>query len=162
MRQGNTRRFFIQAGIAGYSQWFAGKSNNVAGALSREWHCNKEELTFILCSHFPEQMPENFSISQLPNEINSWLISLLQQLPVSEQLRELHMTTGLKPGSGGRDIASLLDATTPSLTGSVTSNKIMLGAFSMAVREGRFSKDCTEPLVEGTVLGAISHVVQAF
>jgi hypothetical protein len=32
----------------------------------------------------------------------------------------------------------------------------------MAVREGRFLKDCTEPLVEGTVQGAISHVVQAF
>ena len=32
----------------------------------------------------------------------------------------------------------------------------------MAVREGRFTKDRTEPLVEGTVRGAISHVVQAF
>ena len=32
----------------------------------------------------------------------------------------------------------------------------------MAVREGRFLKDPTEPRVEGTVQGAISHVVQAF
>jgi hypothetical protein len=32
----------------------------------------------------------------------------------------------------------------------------------MAVREGRFTCDCSEPLVEGTVRGAISHVVQAF
>ena len=32
----------------------------------------------------------------------------------------------------------------------------------MAVREGRFTKDRTEPLVEGTVRGTISHVVQAF
>jgi hypothetical protein len=32
----------------------------------------------------------------------------------------------------------------------------------VAVREGRFTKDRTEPLVEGTVRGAISHVVQAF
>ncbi len=38
----------------------------------------------------------------------------------------------------------------------------MLGAFAMAVREGRFTQDCTKPLVEGTVRGAISHVVQAF
>ena len=38
----------------------------------------------------------------------------------------------------------------------------MFGAFAMAIRDGRFSKDCTEPLVEGTVLGTISHVVQAF
>jgi hypothetical protein len=39
---------------------------------------------------------------------------------------------------------------------------LMFGAFSMAVREGRFTRDCSEPLVEGTVRGAISHVVQAF
>jgi hypothetical protein len=38
----------------------------------------------------------------------------------------------------------------------------MLGAFAMAVREGRFSRDCHEVLVEGTVRGAISHVVQTF
>ncbi len=38
----------------------------------------------------------------------------------------------------------------------------MLGAFAMAVREGRFSRDCHEVLVEGTVRGVMSHVVQAF
>jgi hypothetical protein len=27
---------FMQAGVKGYSQWFAGKSNNVANALSRD------------------------------------------------------------------------------------------------------------------------------
>ena len=39
---------------------------------------------------------------------------------------------------------------------------IMLGAFAMAVREGRYSRDRHEVLVEGTVRGAVSHVVQAF
>ena len=39
---------------------------------------------------------------------------------------------------------------------------IMLGAFAMAVREGRFSGERYEVLVEGTVRGAVSHVVQAF
>jgi hypothetical protein len=38
----------------------------------------------------------------------------------------------------------------------------MLGAFAMAVKEGRFSRDCHEVLVEGTVRGAVSHVVQTF
>ena len=38
----------------------------------------------------------------------------------------------------------------------------MLGAFAMAVREGRFSRDCHEVKVEGTVRGAMSHVVHAF
>ena len=39
---------------------------------------------------------------------------------------------------------------------------LLLGAFAMAVREGRFRKYCTDALVEGTVRSAISHVVQAF
>jgi hypothetical protein len=39
---------------------------------------------------------------------------------------------------------------------------LLLGAFAMAVREGRFSRNCSEPLVEGTVRGTISCVVQAF
>jgi hypothetical protein len=38
----------------------------------------------------------------------------------------------------------------------------MLGAFAMAIREGQFSQDCHEVLVEGTVRGAVSHVVQTF
>jgi hypothetical protein len=38
----------------------------------------------------------------------------------------------------------------------------MLGAFAMAVRGGRFSRDRHEVLVEGTVRAAVSHVVQTF
>jgi hypothetical protein len=38
----------------------------------------------------------------------------------------------------------------------------MLGAFAMAVREGQFLRDCHEVLVERTVRGAVSHVVQTF
>ncbi len=51
---------FMNADIKGYSQWFAGKLNNVADALTRDWHLGDNELTFTLRSHFPEQMPENF------------------------------------------------------------------------------------------------------
>ena len=38
----------------------------------------------------------------------------------------------------------------------------MLGAFAMAVRSGRFSDEKFGTLVEGTVRGAVSNVVQAF
>ena len=31
-------RLFMDPEIKGYSQWFAGKPNNVADALSRDWH----------------------------------------------------------------------------------------------------------------------------
>jgi hypothetical protein len=33
-------------------------------------------------------MPDHFKIFLIPSEISCWLISLLQKLPVSEQLRE--------------------------------------------------------------------------
>ena len=69
------------------------------------------------------------------------------------------MTTGLVLGSGGKNGASLSDAMTST---SKLEWNLLLGAFAMAVREGRFTKNCTDTLVEGTVRSAISHVVQAF
>jgi hypothetical protein len=110
--------------VKGYSQWFAGKSNNIADVLSRDWHCNKKELTFILRSHFPKQMPENFRTSPLPSKINPWLTSVLRQLPVSEQLREQHTMMGLELGSSGSNIASPSDAMTLISTGSIKLSKI--------------------------------------
>jgi hypothetical protein len=102
----------MEADIKGYSQWFKGKRNNVADALSRDWHLSDDELTSLLRSHFPKHMPENFRIAPLPKEISSWMTSLLQQLPVSEQLRERHTTTGLALGDNGKNGASPSDATT--------------------------------------------------
>jgi hypothetical protein len=97
---------FMNADIKGYSQWFAGKSNNVADVLSRDWHCSNKELTFILQHHFPKQMPASFHLSPLPSKIGSWMISLLWQLPVSKQLWEHHTMMGLKLGSVGDSIVS--------------------------------------------------------
>jgi len=115
---------FMDTIIKGYSQWFEGKKNNVADALSRDWHLSTDELTFLLHSHFPEQMQTNFQIFPLPKEISSWLTSLLQQLPVSAQLREHHTTTGLVPGSGGKNGANPSDATTSTLIDSANSSGI--------------------------------------
>jgi len=106
----------MDADIKGYSQWFAGKSNNVADALSWDWHQDDAELTSILRFYFPQQMPQNFQISPLPSEISSWLISLLQQLPMKEQLREQHTAAGLMPGSNGSNGAGQSDATTSTST----------------------------------------------
>jgi hypothetical protein len=77
----------MDAEINGYSQWFAGKINNVVDALFWDWHRDNNKLTSILCLHFPEQIPTHFEISPLPCKISSWLILLLQHLPVNAQLR---------------------------------------------------------------------------
>jgi hypothetical protein len=114
---------FMNADVKGYSQWFAGKGNNVADALSREWHRTNDELTFLLHHHFPNQMPAHFEISPLPKEISSWLTSLLRQLPVSEQLREEHMTAKLEHGDDGQPTASPSDAETPTWTPSLATSE---------------------------------------
>jgi hypothetical protein len=116
-------KLFMDANIKRYSQWFARKLNNVADALSWDWHRDNNKLTSILCLHFPQQMPTHFEISPLPSEVSSWLILLLQCLPTNEQLQEEHTTTNLVLGAGGSNIASQLDVETSSWTASPSKSK---------------------------------------
>ena len=92
--------------IMGYSQWFAGKYNWVSDALSRDDDRSDEELTNILRSFCPAQLPDRFEIVPLPNAIVSWLISLLQRMPVKEQLREKHTRTKIGRCPDGSNTAS--------------------------------------------------------
>jgi hypothetical protein len=101
---------FLDVDVKGYSQWFTGKKNNVADALSQEWQRTNKNLTSILRSLFPNQMPDHFKILPIPSKISCWLILLLQQLPVSEQLWEEHLTGKLKYGNVGQHTASPSDA----------------------------------------------------
>jgi hypothetical protein len=80
---------FIHHNIKGYSQWFPGKKYNVADALSWDFDLSNAELTKTLHLHYPSQLPP----VPLPREIESWLTSLLLQLPMKEQLWEQHMKT---------------------------------------------------------------------
>jgi hypothetical protein len=99
------------------------KKNNVADALSQDWHRDDKELTSILRHHFPLQMPKHFVISQIPSKINSWLTLLLQRLPMREQLREQHTTMQLKPGGDGPNIARPSHATISIWTDSADKSK---------------------------------------
>jgi hypothetical protein len=103
---------FLDVDVKGYSQWFAGKRNNFADALSQEWQRTNKNHTSILRSVFPNQMPNHFKILQIPSKISCWLISLLQQLPVSKRLREEHTTAKLEHGNVGQHTVSPLDAQT--------------------------------------------------
>ena len=91
----------MEANICHFSQWFPGKENDVSDALSRDDDRSDEELTNILYSHVPEQMPPHFKIVPLPQEIVSWLTSLLSTLPVKTQLQERHTRTKLGRGEDG-------------------------------------------------------------
>jgi hypothetical protein len=69
-----------------------------------------KNLTSILRSLFPNQMQNHFKILQISSKISCWLISLLQQLPVSERLREEHTMAKAEHGNVGQHTASPLDA----------------------------------------------------
>ena len=112
----------LEHDIKDYSQWFQGKANDVSDALSRDDDRNDEELTHILRTFVPSQVPEHFKIVPLPNEISSWLISLLQRLPEKEQLRERHTRTKLGRGEDGKSISNPLELQTSSSTVSTDTN----------------------------------------
>jgi hypothetical protein len=56
---------FIHHNIKEYSQWFPGKKNNVADALSRDFDLNNAELTKTLHLHYPSQLPPHFQVVRL-------------------------------------------------------------------------------------------------
>eukprot|EP00957_Ditylum_brightwellii_P109126 8324956-Ditylum_brightwellii.AAC.1 len=135
-----------ESGIKGYSQWFPGKKNNVANALSQDNDQDDRELTLIFRHFLPSQVPKHFRILQLPNEISFWLNLLLLKVPVKEQLQEKHTRASLGCGEGGKNMSTQLE-----LTGMSS-----LTAFQ------EFSGETYDTLAEGTVRGAISYVAQTF
>jgi hypothetical protein len=82
---------FLKMGIKTYSQLFKGKGNRVADAPSCDDDRTNNELTLIMKSVFPSQVPSHFKVLQLPKEITSFLTALLCRLLVKEKLREEHM-----------------------------------------------------------------------
>jgi hypothetical protein len=109
---------FLKKGIKMYSQWFKGEENNVANALSCNNDRSNNELTLIIKSFCPSQVPSCFKILQLPKEIISFMTALLHKLPVNEQLREEHTRSKLGHGEDGRNmpIPSALKITSTSRT----------------------------------------------
>ena len=110
----------IEYDVRHYSQWFRGKLNDVSDALSRDDDRTDEELTNVLYSCVPEQMPQHFEIAPVPNEILLWLTALLQKLPVKEQLQERHSRTKLGRGDDGRSTADQLESTATSTSTALT------------------------------------------
>ena len=92
--------------IRDFSQWFPGKDNEVADSLSRDMDLSDMELTSHILTNFPSQVPHSFNIVPLPNEIVSWMTSLLLTLPVKEQFREVHTPTKRERGDVGPTTAN--------------------------------------------------------
>ena len=69
-----------------YQQWFKGEENVVADSLSRDlYYLSPKTHEKFLSSVASPQLPQNFHIKPVPEEICSFITSILQQLPVKKR-----------------------------------------------------------------------------
>ena len=106
-----------------YSQWFRGCDNDVADCLSRDLHVDADTLSLSIPHLFPSQVPPNFKISPLPQEIVSFTSAVLQAMPVQTARSKRHKTTGKDHSSTGHPSVTPLGSNmTHSWTISATGN----------------------------------------
>jgi hypothetical protein len=105
---------FMSLGIKNYIQWFKGESDEVSNTLSHDNDRDDKELINIFCAFCPSQTPSHFRIVPLPSKITSWLIALLQKLPVNHQFNEVHMQSKLGHGNDGVSTTNALGTMTSS------------------------------------------------
>jgi hypothetical protein len=113
----------VSLGIKNYSQWFKGELNEVSDALSRDNDWDDKELINIFRAFCPSQIPSHFRIVPLPSKITSWLIALLQKLPVNQQFNKVHTRSKLGRGNDGASTTNALGTTTSSSKNSHDINK---------------------------------------
>ena len=69
-----------------YRQWFKGSDNVVADSLSRDLHyLSPSSHEYFLSHTAPHQLPNNFRILPVQEEICCFISSVLQQMPVNTQ-----------------------------------------------------------------------------
>jgi hypothetical protein len=103
-----------------YSQWFPGEFNIVSDSLSRDFHLPSKTLSNLLLSHVRNQVPFGLTILDLPNEIVSWLTSLLRNQQLKEQWSKVQMPSKFALGIDTDNIYCQLDLkATSTLTNSL-------------------------------------------
>ena len=105
--------------IKDYSQWFPGQENDVSDCLSRDFHLNNNDITHLLFSSVPSQLPLSFEIAPLPQEIESFLYAWLQKMPAGPPSNETRARSGLRPGHDG---PNFLPPSNSNLTNSSTTS----------------------------------------
>jgi hypothetical protein len=86
---------YLSKGISEYSPWFPGAAKDVADDLSRDGDRSNKELTQILCSLYPSQIPQHFKIVPLPNKITLPLTLLLLWMAIKQHSMGAHSRTKL-------------------------------------------------------------------
>ena len=111
----------LRRALMNYSQWFAGEGNWVADLLSCDLVSSDHEITTIINSRFPSQVPKSFKVSPLPVKISSFLSYWvqLQTLPRGSPAKRTAKST--PPGNGGSSSSSRPTSSTPAAKAPPTS-----------------------------------------
>ena len=92
----------LNADICLYKQWLKGADNQVADSLSRDaYYMNTNTHKNFLNLVIPQQLPPNFKIKPIPNEVSCFITSILQQLPVTQQQSSIQKPSDLARGNIG-------------------------------------------------------------
>jgi len=102
-----------------YNQWFSGETYSI-DSLSRDFHVEPTHLCNLLCENFPFQVPFGLRLSLLPNEIISWVTSLLLSHQQIEPWLKEPVRSSFARGSAFKSTCSPLESqVTPTLTASI-------------------------------------------
>jgi hypothetical protein len=113
----------IEAESCLYSQWFQGDDNQVADSLSRDFHLNDTELTKLILTSIPEQVPFGFKIHPIPQEIYSWVTCLLHNQPSTQQWSQEPIRSKLWLGKDTLLTSTQLESTVTSTSNNSTNYK---------------------------------------
>ena len=97
----------LSADVSLWSQWLAGKTNDVADTLSRYPSLPDTELTLLVLSSCPTQVPNNFHIRPLPNTVTSWILHWLRATPSDPPASPPPLTPTIGGGGGGANSCPL-------------------------------------------------------
>ena len=86
-----------------YSQHIKGTHNIISDSLSRDKHISNKQLTFAFHTLLPLQTPQDFKIQTLPDEIDSWLQSLIPLSTKTPELQKRLSTSKLGALTDGYD-----------------------------------------------------------
>jgi hypothetical protein len=103
----------VRRALINYSQWFAGEGNWVADLLSRDLASSDHEITTIINSRFPSQVPQSFKVSPLPVKISSFLSYCVQLQTLPRGSPAKHTAKPTPPGNGGSSSLSKRTSSTP-------------------------------------------------
>jgi hypothetical protein len=154
----------MDTGSCIYSQWFPGENNSISDSLSRDFHIDSNLLCHMLSLQFPSQVPFGLSLLPLPNEIVSWVTSLLQSQQQTEPWSKAPQRSSFALGSASKaTFSQLVSSMTPFSMASIRGQRHkILSAFGQFIREGRFNSGVPKLLKADSVRAALDCMAQAF